>query len=61
MTTRGKDYPTRVTCSFKGKKGQVVLDQIRTIDRARLVQKLGVIDQVAQTRILAILAEVFAP
>lgn len=61
MTTKGKDYPTRVSCYFKGKKGQVVLDQIRTIDRARLVQKLGVIDQVTQTRVLAILAEVFAP
>lgn len=60
MTTKGKDYPTRVSCSFKGKKGQVVLDQIRTIDRARLVQKLGGVDQVTQTRVLAILAEVFA-
>ena len=61
MTTKGKDYPTRVSCSFKGKKGQVVLDQIRTIDKARLVQKLGVIDSVTQAGVLAILAEVFAP
>lgn len=61
MTTKGKDYPTRVSCSFKGEKGQVVLDQIRTIDKARLVQKLGVIDSATQAGVLAILAEVFAP
>lgn len=61
MTTKGKDYPTRVSCSFKDKKGQVVLDQIRTIDKARLVQKLGVIDPATQAGVLAILAEVFAP
>ena len=33
MTTKGRDYPTRVACSFKGKEGQVVLDQIRTIGK----------------------------
>ncbi|MBW2358965.1 MAG: type II toxin-antitoxin system PemK/MazF family toxin [Deltaproteobacteria bacterium] len=40
MTTAGKDYPTRVSCRFKGKKGQIVLDQIRTIDKSRLVNKV---------------------
>ncbi|NTV12973.1 MAG: type II toxin-antitoxin system PemK/MazF family toxin [Desulfobulbaceae bacterium] len=60
MTSKGKEYPTRVSCSFKGKKGQVVLDQIRTIDKARLVQKLGVIDPATQASVLAILAEIFA-
>jgi len=61
MTTKGKDYPTRVTCSFKGKRGQVVLDQIRTVDKSRLVQKLGVISQEAQSNVLSIIAEIFAP
>jgi mRNA interferase MazF len=60
MTTKGKKYPTRVTCSFQGKKGQVVLDQIRTIDKERLVTKLGVISAQAQDNILKILQEMFA-
>ena len=61
MTTKGKDYPTRVSCTFKGKRGQVVLDQIRTVDKSRLVQKLGVISQEAQSNVLSIIAEIFAP
>jgi len=60
MTTKGRKYPTRVTCSFQGKKGQVVLDQIRTIDKERLVTKLGVISAQAQDNILKILQEMFA-
>ena len=61
MTTKGKDYPTRVNCSFKGKHGQVVIDQLRTVDKSRLVKKLGVISQEAQSNVLSILAEIFAP
>ena len=61
MTTRGRDYPTRVQCTFKGKDGQVVLDQIRTIDKSRLVQKLGRIDKQTQEEVLTLLAEMFAP
>lgn len=60
MTTKGRDYPTRVTCAFKGKEGQVVLDQIRTVDKVRLVQKMGRIDAKAQKEVLALLAEMFA-
>ena len=61
MTTKGRDYPTRVQCTFKDKDGQVVLDQIRTIDKSRLVQKLGRIDIQTQEEVLTILAEMFAP
>lgn len=61
MTTKGRDYPTRVPCSFKGKNGQVVLDQIRTLDKSRLVQRLGRIDKRTQEDVLTILAEMFAP
>jgi len=61
MTTRGKDYPSRVMCSFKGKDGQVVLDQIRTIDKTRLIQRLGKIDKSTQEEVLSVLAEMFAP
>jgi mRNA interferase MazF len=60
MTTKGRDYPTRVACRFQGKRGQIVLDQIRTIDKARLVKRLGQIAPSFQGSVLAILAEMFA-
>jgi len=60
MTTKGRDYPTRVNLQFQGKEGQIVLDQIRTVDKSRLVRKLGDISQVTQQKVLAVLAELFA-
>ena len=61
MTTKGQAYPTRVSCRFKGKEGQVVLDQIRTVDRSRLIRKLGRLDRSASSRVLEVLQEIFAP
>lgn len=61
MTTQGRAYPTRVECTFEGKQGQVVLDQIRTVDRARLVRRLGRIAEETQEKVLSALAELFAP
>ena len=61
MTTGGRAYPTRVPCRFKGKDGQVVLDQIRTVDQSRLVKKLGRLDGKTATRVMEILQEMFAP
>ena len=61
MTTQGATYPMRVACRFKGKQGQVVLDQIRTVDRVRLVKKLGRLDRPMATRVLDVLREMFAP
>ena len=60
MTTKGPNYPTRVMSSFQDKKGQVVLDQIRTIDKKRLIKKLGSIDSKSQNKVLDILQEMFA-
>ena len=60
MTTQGRDYPTRVNCLFEGKKGQVVLDQIRTVDKIRLVKKLGKISASTQKEVLTVLMELFA-
>ena len=59
MTTKGRQYPTRVICQFQGKEGQLVLDQIRTIDKSRLIQKLGQLDQEEQRKVLMTLAEMF--
>jgi mRNA interferase MazF len=60
MTTAGKDYPTRVSCTFKRKKGQIVLDQIRTIDKTRLVKKLGTIDPKTQLKVITTLQRLFS-
>jgi mRNA interferase MazF len=60
LTTHGRDYPTRVNCRFEGKDGQIVLDQIRTVDKVRLVKHLGRLDKKTQARVLAVLAEMFA-
>jgi mRNA interferase MazF len=60
MTTAGKDYPTRVKCKFKKKKGQIVLDQIRTIDKTRLIKKIGKIDPKTQIEVISVLQKLFA-
>ena len=60
MTTADKDYHTRVTCEFKKKKGQIVLDQIRTIDKTRLIKKVGTIDPEIQLEAITVLQRLFA-
>ena len=60
LTIAGKDYPTRVACKFKKKKGQIILDQIRTIDKTRLIKKLGSIDPETQLEVISILQRLFA-
>jgi mRNA interferase MazF len=61
MTSTVKNYPTRVTTTFQGKKGQIVLDQIRTVDKNRLIKKLGSISSTAEEKVLRVLQEMFAP
>jgi mRNA interferase MazF len=61
MTTKGRSYPTRVACDFQGKQGQIVLDQIRTVDKSRLLRKLGRIDSQTQMKVLSVLHDMFAP
>ena len=60
MTTKGRAYPTRVPCRFKGKSGQVVLDQLRTVDSVRLTRKLGRISKRTGAEVLSVLQEMFA-
>ncbi len=60
MTTKGRDYPSRVPCTFQGKSGQVVLDQLRTVDKQRLVKKLGRIEDATAEAVIETLAELFA-
>jgi mRNA interferase MazF len=59
MTTRGRDYPSRVPCTFQGVEGQVVLDQLRTVGKSRLVKRLGRLSPAACDRVLGVLIEMF--
>ncbi len=60
MSTKGRNYPTRIPCTFHGRKGQIILDQIRTIDKSRLVKKLGRISTPVQKKVFVTLQEMFA-
>ena len=60
LTTTGKDYPTGISCKFKKKKEQIVLDQIRTIDKTRLIKKLGSINPEIQLDVISVLQRLFA-
>ena len=61
LTTGGHSYPFRVPCRFEGRAGYIVLDQIRTVDRERLVRRLGKLSPSTLGNILAILQEMFTP
>jgi mRNA interferase MazF len=57
MTTQSHFYPTRIPFKFTGKDAWIVLDQLRTVDRKRLIKKLGKIEQVIVKRIKSIIKE----
>ena len=61
LTTGGHPYPFRIPCRFEGRAGYVVIDQIRTVDRERLVRRLGKLSPSTLGRILTILQEMFTP
>ena len=59
MTTKGFEYPCRVECELLGKKGLILLDQIRAVDKVRLVKKLGILDDKTQVKLCDSLQELF--
>lgn len=59
MTTTERPYPTRVNTTFRGKRGQIALDQIRAVDRQRLVRKLGDAPATAAQTVSSVLVEMF--
>lgn len=61
MTTVCRLWPTRVEVSFLGKDGEIALDQMRAVDKSRLVKRLGRLDAATSSRVLDTLAEMFAP
>jgi mRNA interferase MazF len=60
LTTAGKEYPTRIPCEFMKKKGYIVLDQVRTIDKERLIKNLGSLDPETQLKVNSVLQRLFA-
>jgi mRNA-degrading endonuclease toxin of MazEF toxin-antitoxin module len=60
MTMKGRPYPTRVPCRLEGMEGHVVLDRLRTVDKTRLVRRLGRLTDDVQEAVLTTLAEMFA-
>jgi mRNA interferase MazF len=60
MTTKGRPYPSRIDCHFQGKDGQIVLAQIRTVDKNRLDEYLGQISADEQKAVLDTLVQMFA-
>ena len=61
LTTGGHRYPFRVACRFAGKTGHVVLDQIRAVDRERVIRSLGRVAPSTFRQVLSVLQEMFAP
>lgn len=57
MTTKSHDYPTRVKIKFQDKTGWIVLDQIRTVDKRRLVKRLGKITKSEAERVKGVIKE----
>ena len=59
MTTKGFDFPCRIKCKFKNKNGLILLDQIRAVDKLRLVKKIDSIDEKTQVELCNTLQELF--
>ncbi len=61
MTTVCRGWPTRVEVAFQGKTGEIALDQIRAVDKSRLVKRLGKLDAETANTVMDTLGELFAP
>ena len=61
LTSSSRFLPSRVDVGFAGKDGQVVIDQLRTVDKARLAKRLGVLHPDEAASVLRVLGEFFAP
>ncbi|WP_339133432.1 MAG: type II toxin-antitoxin system PemK/MazF family toxin [Candidatus Electrothrix sp. GW3-4] len=60
MTSKGFNFPTRIQCTFQGKEGLILLDQMRAVDKTRLIKKLGMITKSTQGKIINCLQELFS-
>jgi len=60
ITSKLRNYPTRISFKVEGKQGQIVLDQIRTVDKIRLVKKIDNLNKATQNKVLNVLKEMFS-
>ena len=60
LTSKLRNYPTRVPCRVEGKQGQIVLDQIRTVDKSRLIKKITTLNKPIQSKLISKLIEMFS-
>lgn len=60
LTSTQRNYPTRINCQVQGREGQIVLDQIRTVDKIRLIKKIDILTKKTQQKIHKVLFEMFA-
>ena len=60
LTSKLRNYPTRIPCKVEGKQGQIVLDQIRTVDKVRLIKKIVTLNRITQKKVLSVLREMFS-
>ena len=60
MTAARHGYPSRVACEFAGRDGEIALDQMRCVDKGRLVRRVGKVDALTVQAIFAVLTEMFS-
>ena len=60
LTTKQRNYPTRIFCKVGGKQGQIVLDQIRTVNKMRLLKKIASLSKPVQKNVINKLLEMFS-
>lgn len=60
LTSKIRNYPSRIPCVVSGKKGQIVLDQIRTVDKVRLIKKIDKLSRSVQDKVINTLVEMFS-
>jgi mRNA interferase MazF len=61
MTTVCRGWPTRIGITFQGKTGEIALDQVRAVDKSRLIKRLGKLESETANAVLDTLGELFAP
>jgi len=60
LTSKGFEFPMRVKVNFQDKDGLILLDQIRTVDKQRLIKKLGVLDNKKSKEVSKVLIDMFS-
>ena len=60
LTSKLRNYPTRIPCKVEGKQGQIVLDQIRTVDKTRLTKRISILTKPIQKKVISTIIEMFS-